>query len=31
MKNAMIDLHGQDAWDKAVEERKLIEQDGGAK
>ena len=29
-KNAMIDLHGQDAWDKAVEERKLIEQDGGA-
>ena len=23
-KNAMIDLHGQDAWDKAVEEESLL-------
>ncbi len=30
-KNSMIELHGQEAWDKAIDERIQIEKDGGIK
>ncbi len=30
-KKSMIELHGQEAWDKAIDERKQIEKDGGIK